>query len=553
VTTTAGSVQALLASPLLEGVGDELLDAVRAEAAIADGTYAWPANVAPRPAFVRLQTLRDGEEVVRQGDLTTELVVVLSGQFEALQSRGGREVFLHRPYDAGTWFGEVSAHSHHPALATWRAIGETTIAALEARLFSRLYAEDETFRARIDATYRDNLGLHLRASSLCRDLDDTAIAALERQAQLVTFDEGAVVAEAGKPAETFWLVRAGAIACSTVVDGAERVLAFYKGNATFGEHAVATAGAMWPATYKALMRTSLVALPRRALASLSDRARDDLTRAANRLIGAADLDAVRTGSGGALGTGVLDELHVMVERESVKGGRALVIDRSKCVRCNMCVESCVAVHDDGVPRLSKVGTPVATDEVLVTACYHCELPQCMLSCEYAAIRRDAQGRVRFEYDNCVGCASCIDGCPYGVIRLVEPGPPPPPIQPLLASLPLIGRWFRREEPAPAAATATTAAAADGGGGCRAEDRLVRRRREDQPGHRQDDQVRPVRGAAVRGVRLQLPDDGDHAARAAEPVRPWLSRPGPARRRVRWRSRASSSRTRPASCCRRPAR
>jgi len=88
--------------------------------------------------------------------------------------------------------------------------------------------------------------------------------------------------------------------------------------------------------------------------------------------------------------------------------------------------------------------------VLVTACYHCELPQCMLSCEYAAIRRDPQGRVRFEYDNCVGCASCIDGCPYGVIRLVEPAPPPPPIQPLLASVPLIGnlfgRWFRRDAP-----------------------------------------------------------------------------------------------------------
>ncbi len=454
MTTAVGTLDALLATPLLEGVGDELLDAVRAEAAITAGTWQWPAGVAPRAGFVRFQTLQDGEEIVRQGDLTTELIVVLSGQIEALQSRGGREVFLHRPYDAGTWFGEVSAHSHHPALATWRAVGDATVAALEARLFSRLYAEDETFRTRIDATYRDNLGLHLRASSLCRDLDDAAIAALERDAQLVTLDEGAVLAEAGKPAETFWLVRAGAIACSTVVDGAERVLAFYKGNATVGEHAVATAGAMWPATYKALMRTSLVAVPRRALAALTERARADLTRAANRLIGNADLDAVRTGSGGALGAGVLDELHVMVERESVKGGRALVIDRQKCVRCNMCVESCVAVHDDAVPRLSKVGTPVATDEVLITACYHCELPQCMLSCEYAAIRRDPQGRVRFEYDNCVGCASCIDGCPYGVIRLVEPAPPPPPIQPLLASLPLLGRWFRRDDAAPAAASTT---------------------------------------------------------------------------------------------------
>lgn len=450
---TADPVQELLATPLFADVGEEGLDAVRTEAAITAGRHAFGDGVAPRAGFVRFQTLQDGEEVVRQGELTTELFVVLSGQLEAVFARAGRQPHRHRTYGRGTWFGEVSAHSHHPALATCRATGTAVVAALEARLFTRLYAEDEAFRTRIDASYRDNLGLHLRASTLCRDLDDTAIQALQRAAELVTVDEGAVLAETGQPADKVWLVRAGAIACTTTVDGAERVLAFYKGNATFGEHAVATAAGTWPATYKALMRSSLVALPRAAFAALGDTARSDLARAANRLIGRADVDAVATGSAGALAGTALDELHVMVERESVKGGRALVIDRHKCVRCNLCVESCVAVHDDHVPRLSKVGTPVATDEVLVTACYHCELPQCMLSCEYAAIRRDAQGRVRFEYDNCVGCASCIDGCPYGVIRLVEPAPPPEPIQSLFASLPLLGRWFRRDAPAPAAAGA----------------------------------------------------------------------------------------------------
>lgn len=455
MTATADSLQALLASPLFADVGDELLEAVRTEAAIGEGTYAWAENVAPRPGFVRFMTLQDGDEVVRQGDLTTDLVVVLAGQLEAVQARGGREPHRHRTYVRGSWFGEVSAHSHHPALATYRAMGTAEVATLEARLFARLYAEDETFKKRIDDSYRDNLGLHLRASSLCRHLDEASLKALQQAAELVTVDDGAVIAEAGQAADKVWLVRAGAIACTTTIDGNERVLAFYKGNATFGEHAVTTASATWPATYKALMRSSLVVLPRAAFAQLDDAARGDLTRAANRLIGSADIDALTSGSSGALGA--LDELHVMVERESVKGGRALVIDRGKCVRCNMCVESCVAVHDDHVPRLSKVGTPVATDEVLVTACYHCELPQCMLSCEYAAIRRDAQGRVRFEYDNCVGCASCIDGCPYGVIRLVEPAPPPAPIQSVFASLPLIGSWFRRQPPvaSPAGAAAKT--------------------------------------------------------------------------------------------------
>ena len=462
MSEAADPVEALLATPLFADVADELLDAVRTEAAITAGKHAFGDGVAPRPGFVRFVTLQDDQEILRQGDLSTELLVVLSGQMESLFARAGREPHRHRMYVSGTWFGEVSTHSHHPALATYRAMGTATLAALEARLFARLYAEDENFRARIDDSYRDNLGLHLRSSSLCKNLDDTAIKALQQAAELITADEGTEIAAAGAPADRVFLVRAGAVAAKVVTEGAERTLAFYKGNATFGEHVVMTAGAVWPATYKALMRSSLVSLPRAAFARLDATSQDELARAANRLLGNADVDAAKAGTGTALG-GVLDELHVMVERQSVKGGRALVIDRSKCVRCNMCVESCVAVHDDHVPRLSKVGTPVATDEVLVTACYHCELPGCMLACEYAAIRRDPQGRVRFEYDNCVGCTSCLDGCPYGVIRLVEPAPPPPPIQPLLASLPLIGSWFRRQAPAtPQPAVAATGSCGTGG-------------------------------------------------------------------------------------------
>ncbi|HEX6812514.1 MAG TPA: cyclic nucleotide-binding domain-containing protein [Planctomycetota bacterium] len=450
-------VDTLLSMPLFADVDKKLLEAVRKEAAITAGSFEWSAGVSKRPGFVRFLSPRTGDDLVRQGDLTTELMVVLSGRIEAIQVRVGGGTFRHREYAAGAWFGEVSAHSHHPALATCRAIEPSSVAALDARLFTKLYAEDEEFKQRIDAGYLDNLALHLRASSLCRELDDEALATLQKAAKLVTADEGDVIAKAGAAADTVYLVRAGAVSCSVDGERGERVLAFYKGNATFGEHVVTSGGATWPATYKALMRSALVALPRAAFERLGAESRAGLGRAANRLIGAADAEDGRKNPAAELGSrSLLDELFVMVEHESVKGGRALVIDRTKCVRCNMCVESCVAVHDDRVPRLSKVGTTVMTDEVLVTACYHCEVPQCMLSCDYAAIRRDPQGRIRFEYDNCVGCAGCIDGCPYGVIRLVEPAPPAAPPPSFLASLPLVGKWFGRS-PAPAAAAAAPAA------------------------------------------------------------------------------------------------
>ncbi|MBX3463732.1 MAG: cyclic nucleotide-binding domain-containing protein [Planctomycetes bacterium] len=453
-------IDQLLATPLFADVDKKQLDGVRKEAAITDGTFEWAPGAARRAGFVRFLDAEPGTPIVAQGDLTTELFVVLAGNVEAVQARPRHGACVPAALQAGDWFGEVSAHSHHPSLATFRATTPTRLAALEQRLFSKLYAEDEEFRQRIDARYLDQLGLHLRASSLCRDLDDAAIATLQQGATLLTADEGDVVAKAGEPADAVFLVRAGAIAAAAG-DGPEaRVLAFYKGNATFGEHAVATGDAAWPATYRALTRSALVRIPRTQWQQLAAPAQQGLVRAANRLLGRDDVDAARQAAAPDLGSrSLLDELHVMVEHESVKGGRALVIDRTKCVRCNQCVESCVAVHDDHVPRLSKVGTPVATDEVLVTACYHCEVPQCMLSCDYAAIRRDPQGRIRFEYDNCVGCAGCIDGCPYGVIRLVEPAPPPPPQPSFLASLPLVGRFFGGA-PAPAAAAAAPAAAGE---------------------------------------------------------------------------------------------
>ncbi|HEB54386.1 MAG TPA: cyclic nucleotide-binding domain-containing protein [bacterium] len=448
MTSATEQVDALLALPLFRDVDDELLDGLRIEAAITDGVHAWEAGANPRAGLLRFADLADGEVVVAQGTLATSFVVVMFGQVQALQARSARDVYHHRDYGPGDWFGEITTLTDSPALASYRADGDTQVALVDARMFRRLYSEDDTFKERIDAGYRDSLPLHLRLSPLCKDLDEPALQALEREAELLDVEEGEVVIEADSPADHVYLVRTGAVACYVETAAGERTLAYYKGSATFGEHTLLGEGATWPASYKTLMQTSLVKLPKRAFQQLNDTSRRGLVRAANRLVGRDDAELAKTGDASDLGPrGVLDELFVMVERQSFKGGRALVIDRKKCVRCNLCVESCEAVHDDGIPRLSKIGTRVATDEMLITACYHCTTPQCMLSCDYAAIRRDPQGRVRFEYDLCVGCAGCIDGCPYGVIRLVEPKPLPAPRPTFLQSLPWIGHLFG-EPPAP---------------------------------------------------------------------------------------------------------
>jgi Fe-S-cluster-containing dehydrogenase component/CRP-like cAMP-binding protein len=447
MTAAADQTNALLAMPLFEGVDEDLLDGLRTEASVTDGDYEWEPGTTPREGFIQFRELRGNEDVIVQGTLTTQFVIILHGQVEALQARSGRDVYHHKTYGPGDWFGEITTLSHTPALATYRTDGETLVAVIEARMFQRLYAEDDTFKERIDEGYRDNLPLHLRLSSLCRDLDDNAISSLQLSADFVSYEDGEVVIEAGSSADSVYIVRAGGLASYIEKNGGQRTIGFYKCNASFGEHSLLSESSTWQANYRTLMQTSLIKLPRQALAQLSHQAQAGMARAANRLIGIDDAHNIKSGDAANVGSrSVLDELFVMVERESVKGGRALVIDRQKCVRCNMCVESCETVHDDGIPRISKVGTPTATDEMLITACYHCETPQCMLSCEYGAIRRDPQGRVRFEYDSCVGCAGCIEGCPYGVIRLVEPKPLPERKPSFFQTLPIIGKLF--EDPAP---------------------------------------------------------------------------------------------------------
>jgi len=454
MTAATDLVDALIATPLFADVDEDLLDGLRSEASITDGTFEWEPGAKEREGFLQFVELRDQEDVISQGTLTTSFVVILHGQIKALQARIGREPYHHKTLGPGDWFGEISSLSHTPALATYSSDGEALVAVIEARMFQRLYAEDDTFQERVNEGYRDNLGLHLRLSSLCRDLDDIALDALEKSAELVSYEDGEVVIEAGDASDDVYIVRTGGLASYIESNGGERTLGFYKGSATFGEHTLLSETTTWQANYRTLMQTSLIKLPKKAFEKLSMDAQVGLQRAANRLIGIDDASNAKQGDAADVGPrNMLDELFVMVERESVKGGRALVIDRQKCVRCNMCVESCETVHSDGIPRLSKVGTPIASDEMLVTACYHCDTPQCMLSCEYGAIRRDPQGRVRFEYDNCVGCAGCIDGCPYGVIRLVESKPPPKPQPSFFQTLPVIGKLFGTPEAPPVEAPA----------------------------------------------------------------------------------------------------
>jgi Fe-S-cluster-containing hydrogenase component 2 len=58
----------------------------------------------------------------------------------------------------------------------------------------------------------------------------------------------------------------------------------------------------------------------------------------------------------------------------------------------------------------------ADNYMFPTACRHCEDPACLL-CSVSGIVRLPSGEVQIVPDNCIGCGSCAQRCPYGAISM----------------------------------------------------------------------------------------------------------------------------------------
>lgn len=85
----------------------------------------------------------------------------------------------------------------------------------------------------------------------------------------------------------------------------------------------------------------------------------------------------------------------------------------------------VAVVRGAVANDNAGGTfPNCTLSFLPMQCQHCEKPACLTTCPTGAtIKDDATGIVSVDSELCIGCESCIKGCPYeGVRTLISDTP-----------------------------------------------------------------------------------------------------------------------------------
>lgn len=100
---------------------------------------------------------------------------------------------------------------------------------------------------------------------------------------------------------------------------------------------------------------------------------------------------------------------------------AMLIDLRQCIGCQACTVSC---HIENQAPLGKFRTIVSQYEVedsesgalaqfmLPRLCNHCDNPPCVPVCPVQATFQREDGIVVVDSDRCVGCAYCVQACPY---------------------------------------------------------------------------------------------------------------------------------------------
>lgn len=101
-----------------------------------------------------------------------------------------------------------------------------------------------------------------------------------------------------------------------------------------------------------------------------------------------------------------------------------VLDSDNCIGCHACTVACKSEHDVplGVNRtwVKYIETgkfPDVARKFTVMRCNQCEDAPCMAICPTSALFRAPNGVVDFQDDNCIGCKSCMNACPYDALYI----------------------------------------------------------------------------------------------------------------------------------------
>jgi Fe-S-cluster-containing hydrogenase component 2/CRP-like cAMP-binding protein len=385
-----------------------------------------------------LRMLVPGEELCKEGEFHERLCVVLSGTLEQ-QSAGQNGVMIHvLKLAQGSFFGEMGVLSD--SAEPFTVMAEVLSIVLEVPKIAVVHLMEQApdVRASLDALYEKRaLWSYSRNPGGLGALPEAAVAELLWSSRLELLPTGSVLFNEHDPPRDLFLVRSGFLRASQReeaqpgIPGRERVLTYFREGNVFGVLALLGREQKVGYTVQAASRSEVIRVPGAALSALLARypqaeaalrqagfEAEALARAVNVGIrpphGSIPPPPLRAGGVHPLAaTARALEAEVLVEAGLAKGHEILVIDQERCTACSNCIDACERRH--GNSRLQLRGIQVDT-YMFPTACRHCDDPTCLM-CSVDGIVRLPSGEIKIVPENCIGCGSCAQRCPYGNISM----------------------------------------------------------------------------------------------------------------------------------------
>ena len=101
-----------------------------------------------------------------------------------------------------------------------------------------------------------------------------------------------------------------------------------------------------------------------------------------------------------------------------------VLEQESCIGCHACTVGCKAENDVAlgsfrtwVKWIEKGEFPDTERHAAILRCNHCEDAPCIEICPTIALHKREDGIVDLDADRCIGCASCMQACPYDAIHI----------------------------------------------------------------------------------------------------------------------------------------
>lgn len=109
--------------------------------------------------------------------------------------------------------------------------------------------------------------------------------------------------------------------------------------------------------------------------------------------------------------------------------KRIVADSSKCMACRACEFACALAHADTDDLLEALFERRAKPRIYIEAaeglavplqCRHCDDAPCVTVCPSGALARESEAEpVLADQRKCIGCAYCVQACPFGVVVLAQ--------------------------------------------------------------------------------------------------------------------------------------